>query len=45
MKTKSKVIIIQKGTTKSMPVELAKLPVKDVKEIELKPEAILLSYC
>jgi hypothetical protein len=32
-------VVRQKGTVKSMPIELAKLPVKDIKEIELKPEA------
>jgi hypothetical protein len=38
---KSKEIICQKSTTKSMPVELAKLPVKNIKEIELKSEAVM----
>jgi hypothetical protein len=37
---KDGIVVSQKGTVKSMPVELAKLPVKDIKEIMLKePEA------
>jgi hypothetical protein len=32
-------VVRQKGTAKSMPAELAKLPIKDIRLIELKPEA------
>jgi hypothetical protein len=32
-------VINQKGTAKSMPAELVKLPIKDIRLIELKPEA------
>jgi hypothetical protein len=31
----SRIVVKQKGTVKSMPIELAKLPIKNIKEIEL----------
>jgi hypothetical protein len=33
------IVINQKGTAKSMPAKLVKLPIKDIRLIELKPEA------
>ena len=38
---KEKMTILQKGTVISMTSELAKLPKKDIKEIDLKTEAII----